>query len=74
MWLKDEYNYNILLRMTSEHCEEMFQLIKDNITKENIKFRELIPPRQYLAASIGFLSTRKFSRVMFMRTNLPTQL
>ena len=46
MWLEDEYNYNILLRMTSEHSEEMFQLIKDNITKENIKFRELIPPRQ----------------------------
>ena len=44
--LKDEYNYNILLRMTSEKIfEEIFQLIKDDITKENTKLRELISPR-----------------------------
>ena len=43
--LKDEYNYNIILRMTSENFEEIFQLIKDDITKENTKLRELIPPR-----------------------------
>ena len=41
--------------MTSENFEEIFQLIKDDITKENIKMRELIPSR--LAATIGFLST-----------------
>ena len=45
MQLEDEYNYNILLRMTSENFEEIFQLIKDDITKENTKLRELIPPR-----------------------------
>ena len=45
MRLEDEYNYNILLRMTSENFEEIFQLIKDDITKENTKMRELIPPR-----------------------------
>ena len=45
MRLEDEYNYNILLRMTSENFEEIFQLIKDDITKENAKLRELIPPR-----------------------------
>ena len=43
--LEDEYDYNILLRMTSENFEEIFQLIKDDITKENAKLRELIPPR-----------------------------
>ena len=42
MQLEDEYNYNILLRMTTE---EVFQLIKDNTTKENTKMRELVPPR-----------------------------
>ena len=42
---EDEYDYNILLRMTSENFEEIFQLIKDDITKENTKLRELIPPR-----------------------------
>ena len=31
--LEDEYNYNIILRMTSENFEEIFQLIKDDITK-----------------------------------------
>ena len=52
--LEDEYNY-ILLRMTSENFEEIFQLIKTDITKENIRMRETIPPR--LAATIGLLST-----------------
>ena len=33
------------LRMTSVNFEEIFQLIKDNIAKENTKMRELIPPR-----------------------------
>ena len=43
--LEDEYNYKILLRMTSENFEEIFQLIKDDIAKENTKMRELIPSR-----------------------------
>ena len=30
--------------MTSENFEETFQLIKDDITKENTKMRKLIPP------------------------------
>ena len=55
--LKDEYDYNILLRMTIENFEEIFQLIRDDITKENTKLRELISPRIQLAATIGFLST-----------------
>ena len=57
MRLEDEYNYNIILRMTSENFEEIFQLIKDDITKENTKLRELILPRLLLATTIGFLST-----------------
>ena len=43
--LEEEYNYNILLRMTPEIFEEIFQLIKDDIPKENINLRELIPSR-----------------------------
>ena len=43
--LEQEYNYSILLRMTSEHFEEIFQLIKDDILKENTSLRELILPR-----------------------------
>ena len=43
--LEDENNYSILLRITSENFEEIFQLIKDNIIKKNAKVRELIPPR-----------------------------
>ena len=41
----EEYDYNILLRMTSEIFEETFQLIKGNIPKENTDLRELTPPR-----------------------------
>ena len=42
---EEEYNYNILLKMTSENFDEIFQLIKDGIPKENSNLRELIPPR-----------------------------
>ena len=31
--LEDEYDYKNYLRMTSANFEEVFQLIKDNITK-----------------------------------------
>ena len=31
--------------MTSENFEETFELMKDDITKENTKMRELTPPR-----------------------------
>ena len=55
--LEYEYNYNILLRMTSENIQEIFQLIKDDITKENVKMIELIPPRLWRVATVGFLST-----------------
>ena len=34
--LEEEYNYNILLKMTSEIFEEIFQLIKGDIPKENL--------------------------------------
>ena len=43
------YKTNIIItfysRMTSENFEGKFQLIKDDMTKENTKMRELIPPR-----------------------------
>ena len=42
---EEEYNYSILLPMTSEIFKEIFKLIKDNIPKENTNLRELIPPR-----------------------------
>ena len=45
LWLEKEYNYNILLRMTSENFEEIFQLIKNNIPKDNTNLRELILPK-----------------------------
>ena len=41
--------------MASENLEEMFQLIKYNLRKENTEIRELIPPR--IGCQIGFLST-----------------
>ena len=45
LWLEEEYNYNIRLQMTSENFEEIFQLTKDDIPKENTNLRELIPPK-----------------------------
>ena len=43
--LKSSIIIAFYLRMTPLNFEEIFQLIKDNITKENTKMRELIPPR-----------------------------
>ena len=43
--LEDEYNDKILLQITSENFEGIFQLIKDNIPKENTKLRGRILPR-----------------------------
>ena len=37
--LEEEHNYNILLQMTSENFEEIIQLIKDDIPKEDTKLR-----------------------------------
>ena len=45
MRLEEEYDYNILLRMTSQNFEEIFQLIKDDIPKENTNLRKLITHR-----------------------------
>ena len=33
--LEDKYNYKILLQMTFENFEEIFQLTKDDKTKQN---------------------------------------
>ena len=57
LWLEDECNYKNYLRMTSENFEEIFQLIKYDIRKENTNMREPIPPRLKLAATIRFLAT-----------------
>ena len=48
--------------MTSKNFEEIFQLIKDDITKQYTKMREIIPPRLQLPATIGFLSTEKLCK------------
>ena len=36
--LEEQYNYKVLLRMTSENFEEIIQLIKDDIPKEKYNF------------------------------------
>ena len=43
--LEEEYNYNILLHLTSENFEQILQLIKDDIPNKKTKLRELILPR-----------------------------
>ena len=55
--LEDKFNYKNYLPIASENFEEIFQLIKDDIRKENTKIREPIPPRLKLAAKIRFLPT-----------------
>ena len=42
--------------MTFENFEEIFQLIKDGITKQNTKIRNPISPKLKLATTMSFLS------------------
>ena len=72
--LEEEYNYNILLRMTFENFEEIFQLIKDDIPKENTNLRELIPPRLHLQPQLAFYQQGSYTRVTVMSIILRTQL
>ena len=53
--LEEEYNYNIVLRMTSENFEEIFQQIKDDIPKENTNLKKLILPRLNLQLQAAWL-------------------
>ena len=69
--LEDKHNYNILLRMTSENFEKIFQLIKDDITIENITMGELIPLQ--LQPQLAFYQKGNCTRVMFISIILPTQ-
>ena len=43
--------------MISENFKEIFQLIKDDITKGNTKMRDPIPLLRNFVATISFLST-----------------
>ena len=56
--LEEEYDYKIILRMTSKNQEEIFQLIKDDIPKEKTKLRKLIPSRLQLAANNWLLISK----------------
>ena len=56
--LEEEYDYKIILRMTSKNQEEIFHLIKDDIPKEKTKLRKLIPPRLQLAANNWLLISK----------------
>ena len=52
--------------MTSVNFEEIFQLIKDDITKENTRMRETTPYR----VSTGELYTRIIFLSIILSTNL----
>ena len=56
--LEEEYDYKIILGMTSKNQEEIFQLIKDDIPKERNKLRKLIPSRLQLAANNWLLISK----------------
>ena len=53
MLLEEGYNYNVLLRMTFENPEEIFQLIKDDIIKENTNPAQAITCCQNCFLSAG---------------------
>ena len=62
--LEEEYNYNILLPITSENFEEIFQLTKGDIPKENYN----------LQPHLAFYQQGSYKRMMVMSIVFPTQL
>ena len=60
--LEEEYDYNILLQMTSENFEEIIQLIKDNIPNETYN----------LQPHLAFYQQGSYTRIVVMSIILPT--
>ena len=51
-----------------------FNLIKDDITKENTKMKKLTRPDYNLQPQFAFYQQGNYTRVIFMSIILPTQL
>ena len=60
--LEEEYDYNILLQMTSENFEEIIQLIKDDIPNKNYN----------LQPHLAFYQQGSYTRIVVMSIILPT--
>ena len=54
---KDEAEYKRFLRMTPQIFDELLELVEEDITKENTRFRDAIPTSIKLAITIKFLAT-----------------
>ena len=54
---EDEAEYKRFLRMTPQIFDELLELVEEDITKENTRFRDAIPASIKLAITIKFLAT-----------------
>ena len=57
LWSEDEAEYKRFLRMTPQIFDELLELVEEDITKENTRFRDAIPASIKLAITIKFLAT-----------------
>ena len=53
---EDEPEYKRFLRMTSQIFDELLELVEEDITKENTRFRDATPASIRLAVTIKFLA------------------
>ena len=60
--------------MASENFDEIFQLMKNHITKENTQMRELIHPDNNFQPQLAFYYEGNQTIVMFMCIIFSTQL
>ena len=54
---EDEAEYKRFLRMTPQTFDELLELVEEDITKENTRFRDANPASRKLAITIKFLAT-----------------
>ena len=54
LWSEDEAEYKHFLRMTPQIFDKLLELVEEDITKENTRFRDAIPASIKLAITINF--------------------
>ena len=63
--LEDEYNYNILLRMTSKNFGEIFQLIKDDFLSTGVLYKTSIHEYYSSYSTMNNLTFTSFRAFVF---------
>jgi hypothetical protein len=51
---RDERRFYIYFQMTTDRCDEVLSMIKDDICKMDNNYREAIPPEEHLVIGLRY--------------------